>query len=122
MKFFFLALVCCSTCAMAQYNENSLLPNLRKTPQQKIAGRNYVSPFVKEAHEEKLSGKFKRPQAFNQELVTTLPLNRMPCVVPNMKKHTAMPNAGDSNILKHPIDPGIYAYKRPTRDNAINTK
>lgn len=119
MKLLVFALVCCGTSAIAQNNENALLQDLKKKREQKVGSRSYVSPFIKEAFTEKLNCKFRGPQAFEQNFVTTLPLDKMPCVVPNMKNHTAMPNVGDSSILKHPIDPGIYAYKRRFINNEL---
>jgi hypothetical protein len=42
--------------------------------------------------------------------VYALPLDNMPCIVPDMKNHDQMPNVG-KGLLKKPIDSGIYRKK-----------
>lgn len=66
---------------------------------------------------------FKKPYRINNESRVTLldsnstrkivrlPVDNMPCIVPNMHLLKAMPNAGDSLLLKRPVDPGIYVHR-----------
>jgi hypothetical protein len=45
-------------------------------------------------------------------IVYALPLDNMPCIVPDMEAHRTMPNAGNKGMLKNPVDPGIYSRQR----------
>ena len=41
-----------------------------------------------------------------------LPVDRMPCIVPNMELYRQMPNRGQE-LLERPIDPNIYGSREP---------
>ena len=57
-------------------------------------------------------------QSDNGGVLTSLPLDNMPCIVPNMSLFKAMPNAGSLALLENPTDPGIFLKKR----NSITKK
>src|SRR3990170_4306088 len=54
-------------------------------------------------------------QRDDERTLISLPLDNMPCVVPNMNLFRAMPNVGSIAILQNPVDPGIYIPKNRPR-------
>jgi hypothetical protein len=121
---FLLSSIFLSATVIAQKNENKLLQKLERGEELRTGERGYVAPtpFVQKAQLEKVGVKFHMPVPSNAIIVAPLPQDNMPCVVPNMKYHRTMPTVGDSTILKHPIDPGIYAYKKKKQQESIINK
>lgn len=112
MKWLALVFVGVSTTAFAQADkDNLLLQRLKKDQQLKTSNRTYITPFVQQSHYEKMMGKADRPKMEFSEIVTALLQDGMPCIRPDMKKYKPILNAGDSSVLKHPIDPGIYVLR-----------
>ena len=121
MKWLALLFVCFGATAFAQ-NDQNLLENSKRMRELKIGTKSYVSPFVQESFREKLVAKPFKPEAVSSVIVTPLRQDNMPCIVPDMRLHKTMPNAGNDAILKQPIDPGIYAYRKPGTIRVAPTK
>ena len=108
MKWIFLLICFVTTSAFGQVNENAVLEKLKKTD--KLMGRDNYNNF-----QPKLGTltpmQSETTQENNKRTVTSLPLDNMPCIVPDMNLLAVMPNAGSLAILEHPTDPGIYLNK-----------
>src|SRR6186713_2458008 len=108
MKWIFLLICFVTTAGFSQVNENSVLEKLKKTD--KLMGRDNYNDF-----QPKLKTltpmQSETIQRDNERTVPSLPLGKMPCIVPNMNLFGAMPNAGSLALLEHPTDPEIYLNK-----------
>ena len=112
MKWLSLVLLCLSTSAFAQVQkESALIQKLKRTEGLRMGKQSYVTSYAEQSLHEKLKSKNSLIKNLGGQRLALLPQDNMPCLRPDMRNYRKMPNAGDSSILKHPVDPGIYALK-----------
>ena len=133
MKWIFLLACFVTTTASGQVDEKSVLEKLKKAD--KLFGRDNYNNFQPklgtlipmqsetiQRNNERVITSLQKLKTLthmqseiihrdNERALISLPLDNMPCIVPNMNLFRAMPNAGSLALLEHPTDPGIYLNK-----------